>query len=66
MNKTIKLVLLIVGVVLVGYGIYMIIAPESSVDLAIVEIESQDNTNAFITVGLGLVALIVSFLGGKK
>lgn len=66
MNKSVKLVLLIVGVVLIGYGIYTMIMPETSVDLAVVKIEGQDNTNSYITIGLGLVALIGSFLGGKK
>ena len=66
MNKSVKLVLLIVGIILIGYGIYTMIMPESSVDLAVVEVETQDNTNSYISIGLGLAALIGSFLGGKK
>ncbi|WP_046758448.1 hypothetical protein [Kordia jejudonensis] len=66
MNKTVKLVLLIVGIALVAYGVYLVIAPETSVDLAIVEFEQQDNTNAYIMIGLGLAALIGSLVGGKK
>ncbi|EDP97668.1 hypothetical protein U8527_04945 [Kordia algicida OT-1] len=66
MNKTVKLVLLIVGIALIGYGIFMFVTPETSVDLAIVEIEEQDNTNAFIMIGLGVVALIGSLVGGRK
>ena len=66
MNKSVKLVLLIVGIVLIGYGVYTMIAPETSVDLAVVKIEGQDNTNSYITIGLGLAALIGSLLGGKK
>jgi len=66
MNKPVKLVLLIVGIALIGYGVYTMIAPETSVDLAVVKIEGQDNTNSYITIGLGLAALIGSLLGGKK
>ncbi|KAB8154022.1 LPXTG cell wall anchor domain-containing protein [Kordia sp. TARA_039_SRF] len=66
MNKSIKMVLLIAGIALIAYGIYMVISPETSVDLAVAEIEGQDNTNAFITIGLGIVALLGGLLGGKK
>ena len=66
MNKTVKSILLIVGVVLLGYGIYTLIAPEASVSLGGFSVEAQDNTNSYITIGLGIVALAVSFLGGKK
>jgi uncharacterized membrane protein HdeD (DUF308 family) len=66
MNNTIKTVLLIAGVALLGYGIYTLIRPEASLDLGILKVESQDNTNAYITIGLGLLALIIGFLAGKK
>ncbi|EDP94219.1 hypothetical protein KAOT1_00975, partial [Kordia algicida OT-1] len=33
MNKTIKLILLIAGIALIGYGIYTMIAPEVSLSL---------------------------------
>ena len=66
MNKTIKSVLLIAGIILLGYGVYTLIAPEASVSIGSLSMEAQDNTNAYIIIGLGLVALIASFLGGKK
>jgi len=67
MNKTIKLIVMLVGVGLLGYGIYTLITPETSLsigDLDIVKV--QDNTNSYITIGLGLVALFIGLLGGKK
>lgn len=67
MNKSVKAILIIVAVGLLGYGIYTLIIPETSLsigDLDIVKV--QDNTNAYITIGLGLVALLISFIGGKK
>jgi uncharacterized membrane protein HdeD (DUF308 family) len=66
MNKQVKSILLIVGVVLLIYGIYRLIMPEASLDLGIVKVEEQDNTNAYITIVLGIIALAVSLVGGKK
>ena len=66
MNKSVKMILLVAGVVLLGYGIYTLIAPEASVSLGGFSMEAQDNTNAYITIALGIGALVLSFLGGKK
>ena len=66
MNKTIKTVLLVVGVVLLGYGIYTVIAPEASISIGDIGFEAQDNTNAYITIALGLVALLAGLFAGKK
>lgn len=66
MNKTIKLIFLVAGIALLVYGIYLLIIPETSVDLGIVNIEAQDNKNAYITIGLGLVSLLAGLIGGKK
>lgn len=66
MNKTVKTVLLIAGVVLLGYGIYTMVVPEASMSVGPLSVEAQDNTNAYITIGLGVVALLASLLGGKK
>lgn len=66
MNKQVKSILLIVGVVLLIYGIYTLIMPEASLDLGIVQVEEQDNTNAYITIVLGIIALAVSLIGGRK
>ena len=66
MNKSIKTVLLVVGVALLGYGIYTMIAPEASISIGEFGIEAQDNTNAYITIALGIVALIASVFVGKK
>ena len=67
MNKTIKSVLLIVGLVLAGYGIFMLVQPETEVSIGDLDlIEAQDNTNAYITIGIGVVAIALGLLGGKK
>jgi len=66
MHKTVQVILLLVGVILIGYGIYTMITPEASVDLGIVETEIQDNQNAFITIGLGLASVVLALLGSRK
>ncbi len=66
MNKNVKMILLVVGVVLVGYGIYTLVAPEAAVSIGGLSVEAQDNTNSYITIALGLVAIALNFLGGKK
>ncbi|SHI83681.1 hypothetical protein [Algibacter luteus] len=66
MNKSVKTVLLVVGLGLLGYGIYTLVAPEAAVSIGELSIEAQDNTNSYITIALGIVALALGFLGGKK
>lgn len=66
MNKTVKLILMVVGIGLLAYGIYTLIAPEASVTLGGISMEAQDNSNSYITIALGLGALVLSFLAGKK
>lgn len=63
MNKTIKMFLLAFGAVLL---IYTLITPETSIAIGNLKIEAQDNTNSYITIGIGLVTVLGSFLGGKK
>lgn len=59
MNSLIKTILIIVGVALLGYGGYLLVTPEASIDIGIAEASAQDNDNAYITIGLGLVALLI-------
>lgn len=67
MNKTIKTILLLVGVVLLAYGIYTMVIPETKVaigDVSLVEV--QDNTNSFIVIGLGIAAVVLSLVKEKS
>lgn len=66
MNKTIKMIMLVVGIILIGYGIYTMIAPEASIELGGLSMEAQDNNDAYITIVLGIVAVVLSFIAGKK
>ena len=67
MNKTIKTVLLVVGIVLLGYGIYTMVVPETQISIGDLDlVEAQDNTNAYITIALGIVAVALSLIKGKS
>ncbi|MGC1204117.1 MAG: hypothetical protein WA839_04415 [Flavobacteriaceae bacterium] len=66
MNKTIKSILLVAGIGLLIYGVYTMFAPEASLSIGSLEVKAQDNTNSYITIGLGLAALLISFIGGRK
>lgn len=66
MHKAIQAILLVVGVFLIGYGLYSMITPEASIDLGIVEAEIQDNNNAYVNMGFGLAAIILSLLAGRR
>jgi len=66
MRKTVQAILLLVGVILIGYGIYTLITPEASVDLGIVEAEVQDNNNSYVTIGLGIASVVLALLGSRK
>lgn len=66
MQKTIQGILLFVGIILIGYGIFTMITPEASVDLGIVEAEIQDNNDAYTTIGLGIASVVLSLLASRK
>jgi uncharacterized membrane protein YidH (DUF202 family) len=66
MNKTVKTVLLIVGVILLVYGIYTMITPETQVSIGNLDLlKTQDNTSSYFAIGLGLVAIVLSLLKRK-
>lgn len=67
MNKSIKTILLVAGIILLGYGIFTLIQPETQVSIGDLDIlETQDNTNSYITIALGIVAIAISLVKGKS
>ena len=66
MNKTLKLILVLVGIALLAFGVYRLFVPEASISIGSLDISAQDNTNAYISIGVGLVVLIISFVGDKS
>lgn len=66
MHKAIQAILLVVGVLLIVYGLYTMITPEASVDLGIIEAEIQDNNNAYVTIGFGLASIFLALLASRR
>lgn len=68
MSKSIKSILIIVGVILIGYGIYTIVVPETILSIGSLDVKAKDtnNNNSYIMIGLGIAALLFSFIGGRK
>ena len=59
MDNTLKIVLLVVGVALVGYGVYTLITPEVLMEAGPLKIEAQgDKTQSYAMIGLGILALV--------
>lgn len=58
MNNVLKVVLLIIGVGLVGYGVYTLVSPEFSIDAGPLQIDAQgDNTQSYAMIVFGILAL---------
>ncbi|PSG89471.1 hypothetical protein [Aurantibacter aestuarii] len=66
MNNLVSIVLRVVGLILLGYGIYQVIMPEASVDLGVVKAIAQDNSDAYVTMGLGLLSIGLGYFIGRK
>ncbi len=59
MSNTLKIVLLIVGLLLVGYGLYTLFTPEVIMQAGPLKVEAQgDKTQSYAMIGLGILALI--------
>lgn len=66
MNKSIKSILLIVGILILLYGVYTLIQPETKIAIGNTSlIESQDNTNSYITMVIGIAAIALGLYKGK-
>lgn len=66
MDRTVKTVLLIAGIILLIYGICTMIIPKteiSKVSLDLVKI--QNNSISYITIGFGIVAIFLSLIKEK-
>lgn len=67
MNRAIKTILLVVGVILLAYGIYTMVVPETQISIDDLDlIEAPDNTTAYITIILGIVAVALSLIKEKS
>lgn len=59
MNNVLKIVLLIIGIGLIGYGLYTLITPEFAIDAGPLKVKAQgDNTQSYAMIAFGILALI--------
>jgi hypothetical protein len=59
LKNVLRIVLLIVGLLLVGYGIYTFFTPEVIMQAGPLKVEAQgDKTQSYAMIGLGILALI--------
>ena len=63
MNKTMRTITLVVGVVLIALGIYQAFVPQKVVDFAGLSVSAKEGltTESLLLIGIGVVALIASF-----
>lgn len=66
MNKNVRMILVVIGLLLTGYGIYTLVTPETSISIGDLSLESQENTNSFITIAIGIASIVLSQFAGKK
>ena len=67
MNRAIKTILLVIGVILLAYGIYTMVVPETKISIDDLNlIEAPDNTTAYITIILGIVTVALSLIKEKS
>lgn len=62
MKSIIRTVLFIAGLILIGYGIYLIVTPDVQAEILGVEFSASDNevsTQSIILILVGILALIV-------
>lgn len=67
MQNTLKIVLLIVGIGLTGYGIYTVIFPHISLTNGVTKVKAvQDNTQSYAMIGLGVLSLLAGIAFQKR
>lgn len=67
MGKNFRSIVLIAGIVILAYGVYTLVQPETQVSVGDVDlIKVQDNTNSYITIAVGVIAIALSSFAGKK
>lgn len=67
MNNVLKIVLLIVGVGLIGYGVYTLITPEFAIDAGPLQVKAQgDKTQPIAMIAFGVLALIGGLAFNKR
>ena len=69
MKISLKNILLLVGVILISYGLYTVFSPNTIIDAGPIQIKSNDNsfdTQSVVIIGLGVLSIAGVVLYKKK
>ena len=67
MNNVLKIVLLVIGIGLIGYGLYTLITPEFSIDAGPLQVQAQgDKTQSYAMIVFGILSLVGGLAFGKR
>ena len=69
MKISLKNILLLVGVILIGYGLYTVFSPNTIIDAGPLQVKSNDNsfdTQSVIIIALGVISIAGAILFKKK
>ena len=66
MKKLIPIILQLVGLILLGFGIYQAVVPEASINIDSIGASVSDSNDAYLNIVIGLAAIGLGFFMGKK
>jgi len=69
MQNSLKIILLVVGLALIGFGLYTIFTPDTVFEAGPISLKAKNNTidtQSIVIIGLGVIALIGAVFSKKK
>lgn len=69
MKNPLKTTLLLLGIILIGYGLYTVFSPNTIIDAGPIQIKTNDNsfdTQSVIIIALGILSIVGAVFSKKK
>ena len=69
MKNSLNIILLVVGVILIGFGLYTVFSPNTIIEVGPIQVKENDNsfdTRSVIIIGLGILSIAGAILFKKK
>lgn len=69
MNNTVKIILFVIGLALIGFGLYTILTPDTVFEVGALSVKAKSNaidTQSIVIIGLGVLALIGAAFSKKN